>query len=417
MIGVFGINHKTATQDIREKFSFSQEEVVPFGESVLKETEIEEIVILSTCNRTEIYFFQGNTGKDPFSELSLKMHAFKKVEKNHTNCFYTYSDNKAVTHLFEVTSGIDSMVIGEDQIVGQVKEAFMLCTEAALTGAVLMRLFQKSFETGKRVRTETSIQQGATSVSYVAVDLCSSLMQNKLADKTVLFIGAGETGRLALENMKKRGARNIYISNRTKERAEILAHDFHAVSLPFHEYKDFIPQCDIILVATSSRDNLILREDILSSLTMRNGKEQVLVDLSVPRNIDKEIDGLENIRLITVDDCQVILDQNNLIRHQSIHKAHEIIPEMVDAYCTWLESLTLRPIIKTITNNLQKLKEQERSYFKRLKDPEMIQVMDSYADHLTDKYIRVLIRNLKEITKDGQSTLALKALNDLFTFE
>lgn len=417
MIGVLGISHKSAVQDIRGRFSFEKEEIVPFGEYLLHETDITEVVILSTCNRTEIYFYlEQPCCSDPFLTISSRLHTFKKVDKDLYNHFYAYTDALAAKHLFEVTAGVDSMVIGEDQIVGQVKDAFLNCTESAFTDVVLMRLFQKSFETGKRVRTETGIQQGATSISYVAVDLCASQFNGDLTDKQVLFIGAGETGRLALENIRKRGAGKILISNRTHERAEKLAHDFHASAIPFHDFENAIPECDIIIVATSSKDILIHKKTMTQSLIKRDHKMQVLVDLSVPRNIEKTIASIEGITLFGVDDCQGIIDSNTEKRKQSVKTAHSIINSMVEEYFSWFESLTLRPLIKSITANMQKVKEHELAYYKRIKDPEVSKVMDDYADHLTQKYIKSFIRNLKIITKDGHSPNSLKTIQDLFTF-
>lgn len=418
MIGVLGISHKSASQDIRGKFSFSKEEIIPFGEYILQETDIKEVVILSTCNRTEIYFYlEQPCCIDPFVDLSSRLHAFKHVEKNLHSHFYTHLDKHAVNHLFEVTSGVDSMVIGEDQIVGQVKEAFLKCTESALTDVVLMRLFQKSFETGKRVRTETDIQLGATSISYVAVDLCSTVFNNELQDKKILFVGAGETGRLALENIKKRGAQDILITNRTHDRAENLARDFKGKAVGFHEYHNYIQECDIVIVATSSKDILINNQTIVASQHKRKNKTQVLIDLSVPRNIDKDIIDLPGIKMFGVDDCQDIIDSNTEKRKKSVKLAHVIIHSKVDEYFTWFESLTLRPLIKAITSNMHKIKDHELAYYKRIKDPELTSAMDEYADHLTEKYIKTLIKNLKVISKDGQYLVPLKTIQDLFTFE
>jgi glutamyl-tRNA reductase len=215
MVGLTGISYKTSAVDVREQFSLSKEEIIPFSELLQKETDISEIVVLSTCNRTEIYFSQDKYDFQLAAKLVYKtLKHFKGIESKHWHSFYSYANDEAVRHLFEVASGIDSMVIGEDQIIGQIKDAYMFCTEAALTDAVLMRLFQKSFEAGKRVRTETKIKMGTTSISSAAVQKCSRLFEN-LSDKRVLLIGAGETGSLVLQNFNKNGNPKITVTNRT----------------------------------------------------------------------------------------------------------------------------------------------------------------------------------------------------------
>src|SRR5690554_3169209 len=338
MVGLTGISYKTSTVDVREQFSLSFNEIIPFSEILQKETDISEIVVLSTCNRTEIYFSQDKYEFPVAAKLVYKtLKKFKGVQTKYWHSFYSYSNNEAVRHLFEVASGIDSMIIGEDQIIGQIKEAYMFCTEAALTDAVLMRLFQKSFEAGKRVRTETRIKMGTTSISSAAVQKCLRLFDD-VSNKKVLLIGAGETGSLVLQNFWKNGNPKLTVTNRTPKKAEMLATRHHCTVLPFEQVTTHLYLYDIIIVATGSPVPLITPEMVDDSMSQRNGNKQVLIDISVPRNVDETISNFENITLLTIDDLQEVVDSNVEKRKECISSANMIIEGMVVDFTEWMAS-------------------------------------------------------------------------------
>jgi glutamyl-tRNA reductase len=416
MIGVLGINHKTAAQEIREQFIFLKDEILPFTEYVQKNTAISEIVVLSTCNRTEIYYYNNKSvHQTHHNRLIDLLLSYKNAQHVPETAFYKYLGKEAVKHLFAVTSGIDSIVIGEDQIVGQVKDAYLFCTEATLTDAVLMRLFQKSFEASKRVRTETMIQQGPTSVSYVAVNLCSRIYKD-LSDKSVLFVGSGETISLAMYNMKKRGVTKTIVTNRTFENALNLAKEYNGIAVEFEEFQKYLPQSDIIMVATGGQNHLIGLEDVKVSMAARNSNPQLYLDLSVPHNIDKSIGTLENVKLFGVDDLQEVLDVTSEKRKQSMDQALVIIDEVANEYMDWFESRTIRPIIQTIMTNMQQICAKELANYNAdsSKSPEML---EDFSKRLTQKYVNSFIKNLKEISKNNTSSYSLNIINDLFMFE
>lgn len=410
MIGVLGINHNTATLDIREKFSISENEVAEFGELILQKTEITETVILSTCNRTEIYYYHKKACiKKTNKQLKELIHSYKGVDKDLSYYFYTHSNYDAVNHLFSVTSGIDSMVIGEDQIVNQVKEAYLLCTNLALTDAVLMRLFQKSFETGKKVRSGTNIQKGASSISFVAVDKCIKLTGD-LKNKKVFIIGTGKTSRLVLEKMKKQGVSKFLFTNRTFSKAQQFAENNNGFAVEFEDFKNYLNDYDIVITATGAGKILIDKSDI-------SGKtQQVFIDLAVPRNIDKNVSDFDNCSLITIDNLQDNLAQNTNKRIESKKDAASIIDQMANEYFTWLENRALRPVIKSITENMQKMHQAEIENSKNCYSEETYKAVDEYAGRLTQKYIRTLIKKLKEINENGNAAHSLKTINDLFEF-
>ncbi len=273
MIGLIGISHKTSPVEIREQFSVSKEEIVPYSELLQNETGISDIVVLSTCNRTEIYFSQSKYDFHVAAKMVYRaLKKFKRVEDKYWHSFYSFSNTDAVRHLFEVASGIDSMIIGEDQIIGQIKDAYVFCTEEAMTDAILMRLFQKSFEAGKRVRTETKIKMGTTSVSSAAVHKCAMLFDD-LDDKRVLLIGAGETGSLVLQALNKQGVHRIAVTNRTQAKAEKLASKHNCTWLPFEALAPHLYLYDIVIVATGSKEPLVTHEMVEESLDKRNQQQ------------------------------------------------------------------------------------------------------------------------------------------------
>ena len=416
MIGVIGISYKTAPVEIREKFSFSKDEIIPFSELLQQETEIADLVLISTCNRTEIYFSQDKHDNQTAFELMYEViKKFKGVTDHCWHYFYHRSNAGAVRHLFEVSSGLDSLIIGEDQIIGQVKEAYLTCTELALTDAVLMRLFQKSFEAGKRVRTETEIKLGITSVSSAAVEMCSSLL-NGVSDKSVLLIGTGETGTLALQNIHKKGVKQIAVTNRTSEKAEKTATKYNGTTIPFDSFEKYLHGYDIVMIATSSPNPLITAEMIKKTLHIRPNHKQVYIDLSVPRNIEKEVAEIANIEVLGVDDLQEIVNQTTENKKDSAEKAKIILDEVVADFNEWLASRSLRPAINTITTNFQAINHEELSTYRKLSTPELQKMVDDYAQHLTQRYTRLLIRNLKDLTDNGKNVDSLKIINDLFKF-
>ncbi len=417
MLGVLGINHKAAAQDIRQCFSFTKEEILTFSELLQQKTTISELVILSTCNRTEIYYFADGLShkKGSLSVIEL-LHEFKQVEGNHAELFYQHKGAEAVKHLFRVISGMDSVVIGEDQIVSQVKDAYLFCTENALTDAVLMRLFQKSFEASKRVRTDTKVQKGATSISYVAVDLCAKIYTD-LPERTVMIIGSGETGALAYQKMKKKGVTKAYITNRTFSHAVALTAELGGEPVPFESFKHYLPLCDIVIVATGAQNYLITKQDVEDSLLKRDNNCQIFIDLSVPRNVDKAVEEIEEVKLYCVDDLQDIVNSNTDIRWQSVEEGHLIVDEVAEEYLTWFETLTLKPLIKSITANLLKIRETEMANYKSADDVKRLEVIDEYTNRITQKYIGLLIKNLKSIAKNNPSSHSLNVINDLFDFE
>ncbi len=416
MIGVLGINHKTAPLDIRDIFSIAQEDVIPLSESLLVDQNFRGVVIIATCNRTEIYYSYKKVNNVDLKMLLLeRLYNYIKIEERYDDRFYHLSHFKAINHLFEVVSGVDSMVVGENQIVNQIKKAYLYSTEANLTDAVLMRLFQKSFECSKRVRTETDIQQGANSVGYVGIDICTREFED-VRNKSVLVVGAGETGELSIRGLLKKGISDIYITNRTDKRALEVAEKNGITPVLFNNFKEHLYKSDIVITATDAGKYLVDKKDVEVSSELRSGKKQLFIDLSVPRNIDVEITAVKGAKLYCVDDLQKIIDDHKELREQSLDNAEVIINELVEETVVWLNSRSLRPVINTITTNMQELNKIELAEYRKCLGDHACEQLEKYTGLLTQKYIRFLIKNLKEATDNGSSTASLEVINQLFKF-
>ncbi len=417
MIGILGLNHKTASIDIRDLFSIAPDNIIPVSEYLMQNSEVTGIVILATCNRTEIYYSRETdcSGKSK-TQLLEQLHKILNLDIDYSQHFYHHTKEQAIKHLFSVISGVDSMVLGENQIVSQIKNAYLRSTEANLTDAILMRLFQKSFECSKRVRTETAIQQGATSVGYVANDLCEKEAED-FTNSNVLIIGAGETGLLSLQNLKNRGVKNISITNRTNEKSLEIANQHEVNPILFSNFKEHLHWADVIIAATNAGKYLVSVEDAKAAQEIRKGKHQWYIDLSVPRNIDKEIVHLPNITLKSVDDLQRIVDIHSEKRVSSLGEANTIIDSLTTDIMHWLNSRSLRPVINKITSNMEQINKQELAEYKKNLPQETADEVEKYTQLLTQKYIRTFIKNLKSATEDGYSSKSLDIINKLFDIE
>lgn len=416
MIGLLGISYKTAPIEKREKLSFNKEEILPFADQLAKETGITDLVLLSTCNRTELYFSQSKY--DRLTAIEKVIEVFKKFKNAENECsryLYHKFDFSAVKHLFSVAAGLDSMIIGEDQIIGQIKDAYIYCTDAGLTDAILMRLFQKSFEAGKRARTETGIKLGNLSVSSTAVEMVAQELGN-LSDKSLLVVGTGDTGSLALQNMVKKGIGSSAVINRTKKSAQAVAEKYNSEVYSFLSMQKHLHDHDVIIVATGAPHHLITAS-MVNKAQAKEARPQVYIDLSVPRNIDEKVADIPNVKLYAVDDLQKVVESNTEKRKEAAEKAEVIINQLADEFNEWVVSRSLRPAIKTISNNLEEVYRQELESFKHIESNEIKKAVDSYTKHITQRYTRLLIKNLKDITDNGRNTDSLNIINELFKLE
>jgi len=361
-IFVLGTNYKRADVEIREKLIISDE----IFQRLYKIDEIRELVFLSTCNRVEFYGVSDepdNAVEKLLTNLSTLSGISKSKLKKH---LYIYKGREAIKHIFRVTSSLDSMVIGEPQIVKQVKEAFEKGKKLGTTGLVLDRLKNKAINVSKNVRTSTGISKRAVSISYVAVELAKKIFDT-LEDKSVLLIGAGEMAELAARHLVSKKVKHIFISNRTYEKAVQLSNEFGGSTIRFEKLKDFLPEVDIVIVSTGAKEPILNKEDFKRTLKKRKGKPIFVIDISVPRNVADDVNELSDVYLYNIDDLKEIAERNLESRKLAAETAELIIEKDAVKFERWLKQLKASPIIAELTDFSQRIVDyQLERLFKQL---------------------------------------------------
>ncbi len=413
MLGITGISYKSAPLEIREKYSFTEEESLHFLKQLQIDPQLKGAVLLSTCNRIEVYYHFDDTVKhDAHDTIMRNLEFFKKSDKKEREHFYHHASEEATTHLFRVVSGLESLVLGEDQVVTQVKNSFKLSLDHNLSSPVLTRMFNKAFEAGKRVRTETVINQGSASISSAAVELlCKNIPD--IANKTITLVGTGVMGELAAVNLVKRNCKSIYITNRTYSKAEELALKHGMKAFKIEDIEAYLPQSDIVLVATGAQSHIITHE-MVEKFHAERQEPQFYMDLSVPRNISIEISQLAGVKLYAVDDLQEIVKETQNKRKEAISEAMEIIGFVKEEFHDWLCALDLTPSILNIQKNIEAVSTSELEGFLKVNSVGEDQMVSRFADHISRKYSRLFIRNLKEVTDNGKQREYMAVINRLF---
>ncbi len=353
-ICVLGVNHRTAPVDVREKLSFEEEKLGDYLKDLLSLKHVDEGLILSTCNRVEVYFVTDNIpeGKKEVENFILRgRNEWKKY-------LYFYHGKDAVIHLFSVASGLDSMVLGEPQILGQVKDAYRIASKYKTTSTILNKLFHWAFRSAKEVRRRTRIGESAVSVSYAAFELAKDIFDT-FDDKTLLMIGAGEMVELALRYFTSRGVGKVYITNRTYKRAEELAKDYGGEPIPFDIFKDFLQKMDIILTCTGSLRPILNKKDIEKALKIRKGKPMFIIDIAVPRDVDPSVKDLDGVFLFDIDDLKDVVEKNILERKKEAEAGRIIVEEEADKFISWLKGLEAVPIIVGVKDLFERIRKEE----------------------------------------------------------
>ena len=350
------INHRTAQVELRESLFLNEDEIKEITK-LAKEGLLKEGLVLSTCNRTEIF---GIPHDEKFSYTQLEK-LFTGVKSNNNvagDNFEKYFAKDAVRHLFKVVTGIDSLMIGDNQIYKQVKESFQLSEELGFAGFIMRRIFDSSIKTGKRAITETKISDGAVTVSYAAVQLIEKIFSN-LTKKSALVIGAGETGEIAAKHLSEKSIGELTITNRTTEKAEKLAAKLNANVVNFNEFKNSLHKYDIIISATSSPEILITQDEMRTSIKLRNNDPVVLMDIAVPRDVDPETKKIDSVFYHDIDSLNIIVKQNLAKRKAEIPKVEKIIEEELDNLFNWYNSLQASPTIKELREMFENIRAEE----------------------------------------------------------
>jgi len=322
-----GVSHKTAPVEIREQLAVQCSEVVDLARTVKLLGQLDEITLVSTCNRVEVYGTTRQTDSDIKSLLPLFCSEPRDLEAH----IYLYEDADAVRHLLRVAAGLDSMVLGETEITGQIKNAYETAREAGLTGPVLNRLFQKAFQTTKEIRTRTAIGRGTVSIKSAAVELIEKAFSDDLANKSVMVIGAGEMAECCVRLLVKKGVHSIFVSSRSLDRAIDLANRCGGDAVCFGYCLFEMRDVDVVIAATSSAETLLSGDDVENLMKARRNRPLLLIDLSVPRNIDPAASQLENITLYNIDDLEALARQGAQARERELATCHQIIEAHVAA--------------------------------------------------------------------------------------
>jgi glutamyl-tRNA reductase len=335
---VAGVSYKTAPVAVREKLAVHPSLLPCHGCRLKLGANLDEVVLLSTCNRVEVY---GTT-----TRVNGNVHGiFKNFGANESDFapyLYVKEGDEAVRHLLSVAGGLDSMVVGETEITGQVKNAYQKAQEVKLTGRVMNRLFQTALQIGKEIRTYTNIGRGSVSVGSVAVELAEKIFDQNLAEKTVMIIGAGKMGEACVRHLAKKGARSVLVSNRSFERAEGLAAEFGGRAIRFDDCLTAMVEADIVVSSTGCPQTILHRADVEKTLPARRRRPLVMIDIAVPRDIDADVQDLEDVYLYNIDHLEAIVRENVRMREQELSKCHEIIAERAAALMTKLNPPPIR---------------------------------------------------------------------------
>lgn len=407
-----GLNHKTAPVEIRERAAVTADHLEDALRDIAARDVVEEVTILSTCNRTEVYCQNDSNNMQKVSQWLCDFHQLKHDDV--APYLYSYPNQNAVRHAFRVASGLDSMVLGEPQILGQMKNAFATAHKNGNTGKILNRLFQQTFSVAKQIRTNTSIGSNAVSVAYAAVNLSKQIFSD-ISQQTVLLIGAGETIELASRHLQEQGVSNIIIANRTIARAQNLAKAFAAEAISLDELPTRLPDADIVFTSTASTLPILGKGAIESALKQRKNKPIFLVDLAVPRDIESQVSELNNIYLYTIDDLQQVISKNIESRQNAALEAEKIVDVHTHQFMHWLNNLQSVPTIRSLREHTQNITQAELESAKRRlqagDNPE--QVLQQFAHMLSRKFMHAPTESLRENDNDE----LLKAVRELFNLD
>lgn len=408
------ISHHTAPLEIRERLWFSPEEIRTFLPAVRDRLGV-DAAMFSTCNRTELYVFSSDEEPLAFDRTRDMLLEGKSAQDIPVDSFRLLTGVDAVDHLFRVSSGIDSLVIGDVQILGQVKEGLQLAEEAGTSGFFLTKLFHAALRTGKRARSESRIGEGAVSVSYAAVELAEKIF-DELGQKTALVIGAGEMAQLTAKHLRGKQIGTLYITNRTPERSKSLAEMVDATVIPYEEFKDHLGKIDIVITSVAAEE-YVLTAPVLGEINKRrSGGALFLIDIGVPRNIDPGVRNLENVFLYDLDNLTGLVRENELKRKNEIPRVNRIVAEEQSEFTVWVSGLQATPTIAALTDRIESIRKEEVEKNINRFDPRDRELVDMVTKRIINKILHTPIVNLKNGSDKSHSERlhTISALRKLF---
>lgn len=418
-IFVVGLSHKTAPVSIRETVAFAPDHIGAALAQLKQIPCIAEVVVVSTCNRVEIYAAadQGVQGCEAVREFIARYHNLdaSSLAKH----LYVHQGDAAVRHMFRVAASLDSMVVGEPQILGQIKDAYAYAVEHQSVGLIMNRFLHKAFSVAKRVRTETNIAGNAVSVAFAAVELARKIFDT-IEGKTVMLLGAGEMCELAARHFVNNGVKEVLVANRTFSRAEALAQEFSGRAVLFNNFADHLHQVDIVLSSTGATNFIIHPEEVQQALRQRKQKPMFFIDIAVPRDIDPRVNNVGNVYLYDVDDLQGIVKSNMDERQKEAIAAEAIVEQELLQFNSWVNSLEVVPTIVALRQKMERLRRREvektLGQIKNL-DAQGRKAIETMSQALVNKILHQPTAGLKRAQKDAGAQPYVEALQELFELE
>ncbi len=416
-IVLVGLNHRTAPLEVRERVSFTLEQARRAADELRSRGLLEESLVLSTCNRSELYGVPPETSHECAPGLSSFLSEFHSVRQDVLNgMLYQHYDRAAVRHLFRVSAGLDSQLLGEAEILGQVREAYRFAHEHGATGPVLNRLFQGALETGKRVRAETELGTRPMSVAAAGVKLAERIF-GKLADRTALVLGAGAISEQVVSTLRDRGIAHLFVMNRSRDRAEALAQQFGGRVLDWGAWESALLAPDVVVSSVASEEPILPRKVLEQAMAARSNRALFLMDLGVPRNVEPAAAALYNLYIYNIDDLTEIVEQNRHARESEVPRAEVIVDEHVGKFLSWQASVELVGLVEALRSRIR----EERAAFIRARldgmthlNPGERERMEALMDELLEKLLvqpAERLRGEKELRRKIQN---VEALRDLF---
>jgi len=416
-IVLVGLNHRTAPVEVRERVSFTNEQARRAAEELRARGILEETLVLSTCNRSEVYGVPPEASRECAPGLSTFLSEFHSVRPDILDgSLYHHYDREAVRHLFRVSAGLDSMLLGEAEILGQVREAYRFAHEQGATGPVLNRLFQGALEVGKRVRSETELGSRPMSVASAGVKLAERIF-GKLKERSALVLGAGAISEQVVAQLRDRGIAHLFVMNRSQERAESLAQQFGGKVVPWGEWETALQGQDVVVASISTEEPVLTREILARAMAARGNRALLLMDLGLPRNIEASASGLYNVYVYNLDDLTDIVRQNRTARESEIPRAEAVVEEHVTKFLSWQASVELVGLVEALRARLR----AERGAFlsSRLETMNHLAAADiarieSLMDDLLHKLLLEPAERLRGERELRRKIQNVEALRDLF---
>ena len=401
---VIGLNHDTAPIDIREKAAFNGPKLEEAIDILKNFPGIKENIILSTCNRVEIYASVTDiaSGSERVKKFIADFHGIPEDALNKS--LYVHSGKNAMTHVFRVASSLDSMVVGEPQILGQLKDAFDIALKMKSSGVMLNKLMKKAISVAKRVRTETKIGESAVSISFAAVELAKKIFED-LSTKAFMLIGAGEMAELAAKHLINNGVKDVLVTNRTFERAEELAREFNGKAVEFDDFLQALVHTDIVICSTGAPNYILVKDQVHKIMKQRKNKPMFIIDISVPRNIDPEINDIDNVYLYDIDNLHGVINTNIEERNKEAEKGEKIVDEEVETFLRWQASLNAVPAIVALRDKAEAIRKEElENTLRKLGNlgEKDVKAIEALTNSIVNKLIHFPTAALKSASEDTE---------------